>query len=323
MNKVEEIKAPIAEELETFNKVFSSAFNGTGGLLNSILLHLHKERGKQIRPILLLLSAKLCGAVTPESYLTASAFETLHTASLIHDDVVDNTFQRRNQPSVNALYDNKASVLIGDYLLTLAMDFISRTRNFDLADCFVSIGKELAKGELLQLEMAFQEASERVYFDVIQKKTAILFAQCAKGGAISVNASKEEQQKLFDFGNYLGICFQIKDDIFDYTRKADIGKPTFNDIREGKITLPLIRTLELATEEERNFVYQTMKEQHFDNEHLDQIQNYIERYEGIAYAMGCMEHYKQKAFKELASFKDSETKLALILLLDHVLDRTK
>ena len=290
MNQVEQIKAPIVKELEEFNKVFSGAFSGTGGLLNSILSHLHKQKGKQIRPILVLLSAKLCGKVTQESYYAAAAFETLHTASLIHDDVVDNTFERRNQPSVNALYDNKASVLVGDFLLTMSMEFIARSKSHDLTECLVSIGKELSQGELLQLEMAYREASESVYYEVIQKKTAILFAQCANAGAISAEADKADQKALFNFGNFLGICFQIKDDIFDYSRKAEIGKPTFNDIREGKITLPLLRTLDLATEEERLFVYNTIRNKAFEEENISTIQEYIERYEGIAYAYGCMEH---------------------------------
>ena len=293
MSLVDHIKQPILGELEDFNNVFSSAFTGTGGLLNSILKHLHKQKGKQIRPILVLLSAKLCGKVEAATHYAAAAFETLHTASLIHDDVVDNTFQRRSQPSVNALYDNKASVLVGDFLLTISMEFMARARNFDLTDCLVTIGKEIAKGELLQLEMAYQKASEQVYYEVIRKKTAVLFAQSAKAGAISVGASRQEQEALHDFGNYMGICFQIKDDIFDYTPKADIGKPTLNDMREGKITLPLIRTLELASDTERERIYGTIERGKFEEDELNYIVQCIERYKGIDYAIGCMEHYKQ------------------------------
>ncbi len=284
MTQIDIIKSPILEELRAFNNIFETAFTASDPLLKSVMHHVKQRSGKQIRPILVILSAKLCGDVTPKTYQVAASFELLHTASLIHDDVVDNFYERRQQPSVNALFDNKTAVLVGDYLLTSSMDYMARTANFQLVNCLVQLGKEVTQGELLQLEKAYKKSTEEDYFEIIRKKTAMLFAVCTEGGAISANATIAQQQALHNFGEKLGICFQIKDDIFDYSPKAKIGKPTLNDIREGKITLPLIHALEQASEAERHKVSEILSTNEFNVDNLSFIHQLVTNYQGHKYA---------------------------------------
>ncbi len=321
MNEVELIKAPIIEDLKKFETLFATAFDVSDNLLKSVLSHLQQRKGKQIRPILVFLSAKMCGEITENTYFVAAAFEMLHTASLIHDDVVDNTFERRRQPSVNALFNNKTAVLVGDYLLTSSMEFMSRAQNLELTNCIVELGKEITIGELLQLQNAYKEASETSYYDIIRKKTAILFALCMEGGAISVGGSDEQKKTLRAFGENLGICFQIKDDIFDYTPKADIGKPIFNDIREGKITLPLIHALSKASDSERKTVFEIIKNNDLIDKNLDYLNDLVKRYEGIEYAQKRMEEFRKKASDSLSDFPENDVKKALLATLDYVLVR--
>lgn len=321
MNQVELIKAPIIEDLKQFEALFATAFNVSDNLLDSVLTHLQQRKGKQIRPILVLLSAKLCGKINEKTYLVAAAFEMLHTASLIHDDVVDNTFERRRQPSVNALFNNKTAVLVGDYLLTTSMDFMARAENLELTNCLVELGREITMGELLQLQNAYKEADEKNYYTIIRKKTAILFALCMQGGAVSTGANADEKKMLREFGENLGICFQIKDDIFDYTPKADIGKPIFNDIREGKITLPLIHALTKASENERKTVSEIIKNGDFIDTNITFLHELVSRYQGIDYAEKKMEEFRTKACNCLNDFADNDVKKALLATLDYVLVR--
>jgi len=321
MNEVELIKAPIIENLEKFEALFATAFDTSDNLLGSVFNHLQQRKGKQIRPILVLLSAKLCGKINEKTYLVAVAFEMLHTASLIHDDVVDNTFERRRQPSVNALFNNKTAVLVGDYLLTTSMDFMARAHDFELTNCLVELGKEITVGELLQLQNAYKEANENNYYDIIRKKTAILFALCMEGGAISTKGSEEQKRTLRAFGENLGICFQIKDDIFDYTAKADIGKPIFNDIREGKITLPLIHALTKASENERKTISEIIKSGDLIDKNISFLDELVKRHQGIEYAQKKMEEFRTKACNCLNNFADNDVKKALLATLDYVLVR--
>ena len=321
MNQVELIKAPISKELKQFEALFATAFNVSDNLLGSVLTHLQQRKGKQIRPILVLLAAKLCGKINQNSHYVAAAFEMLHTASLIHDDVVDNTFERRRQPSVNALFNNKTAVLVGDYLLTTSMDFMARAQNLELTNCLVELGKEITMGELLQLQNAYKEADETNYYTIIRKKTAILFALCMQGGAISTDGTDEQKKALRAFGENLGICFQIKDDIFDYTPKANIGKPTFNDVREGKITLPLIHALTKASENERKTVSEIIKSGDFIDTNIMFLHELVSRYQGIEYAEKQMEEFRIKACNCLNDFTDDDVKKALLATLDYVLVR--
>lgn len=322
MIQTDSIKQIIGAELDEFNAIFAESFSAPDLLLQKVLQHLHQRKGKQIRPMLVLLSAKLSGQVVDNTHFVAAAFEMLHTASLVHDDVVDNAFERRRQPSVNALFDNRTAVLIGDYLLTTAMSYVTRTRNIQLVDSLVEIGLEMTKGELLQLQLAYCQPTEEEYYNVIRRKTAILFALCTEAGAISAGATKVQSDALRSFGMHLGLCFQIKDDIFDYTRQADIGKPTFNDIREGKITLPLLHALQKATEEEHTEIFKLIdKRENLSEDDLDIIDALVTKYGGIAYASEQMSFFREQALADLQIFPDSDVKSALIDSLNFVLKR--
>ncbi len=274
-----------------------------------------------MRPIVVLLSARLCGGATHNTYEAAAAYEILHTGSLVHDDVVDNTMQRRGQESVNAIFNNQAAVLVGDYLLTKSMRFISNTRDLRLLDLLVRLGEEIARGELLQLQHAYSIPTEEEYYDIIRHKTASLFAVCAMSGAITASDDVEKHRKMEEFGELLGLCFQIKDDIFDYTPSAKIGKPTMNDIREGKVTLPLLHALEQATEAERSETMDLINSHDITDEAAAKVLSLVERYDGIGYANQQMDRLTQRAKEVLNGFEDQVTKEQFIQLMEYVKDR--
>ncbi len=244
------IKSPISEELEDFKELFESSLSSSNLLLNSVIAHIRQKNGKMMRPILVLLSAKLYGNVCPATLHAAVSLELLHNASLVHDDVVDESTERRGQLSVNAIFNNKVAVLSGDFLLATALVQVAMTRNHDIIGIVSALGRDLADGELLQLSnVSNPQFSETVYFDVIRKKTAVLFAACTKAGALSVGADAEKVELARLFGEYVGLCFQIKDDIFDYFDSKEIGKPTGNDMSEGKLTLPVLHVLNTVKDE--------------------------------------------------------------------------
>ena len=244
MDSISFIKSPISAELEDFKKHFDSCLSSSNLLLNSVIAHIRQKNGKMMRPILVLLAAKLYNEICPATLHAAVALELLHTASLVHDDVVDESTERRGQLSVNAVFNNKVAVLTGDYLLATALVEVGMTRNYGIIDIVSKLGQDLAEGELLQLSnVSNPEYSEDIYFDVIRKKTAVLFAACMKAGALSVGAGDEKAEYARLFGEYIGLCFQIKDDIFDYYESKEIGKPTGNDMLEGKLTLPALYAL--------------------------------------------------------------------------------
>ena len=244
MDSISLIKSPISAELEDFKKHFDSCLSSSNLLLNSVIAHIRQKNGKMMRPILVLLAAKLYNEICPATLHAAVALELLHTASLVHDDVVDESTERRGQLSVNAVFNNKVAVLTGDYLLATALVEVGMTRNYGIIDIVSKLGQDLAEGELLQLSnVSNPEYSEDIYFDVIRKKTAVLFAACMKAGALSVGAGDEKAEYARLFGEYIGLCFQIKDDIFDYYESKEIGKPTGNDMLEGKLTLPALYAL--------------------------------------------------------------------------------
>ena len=244
MDSISLIKSPISAELEDFKKHFDTCLSSSNLLLNSVIAHIRQKNGKMMRPILVLLAAKLYNEVRPATLHAAVALELLHTASLVHDDVVDESTERRGQLSVNAIFNNKVAVLTGDYLLATALVEVGMTRNYAIIDLVSNLGQDLAEGELLQLSnVSNPEYSEEVYFDVIRKKTAVLFAACMKAGALSVGVDDEKAEYARLFGEYIGLCFQIKDDIFDYYENKEIGKPTGNDMLEGKLTLPALYVL--------------------------------------------------------------------------------
>ena len=238
------IKQPIASDLSDFIALFEQALSHEDGMLGAALGHIRQRGGKRMRPILMLLMAKNYGAVSQVTQHSAVGLELLHTASLVHDDVVDESGERRGQASVNATYNNKVAVLVGDYILSTALLHVSFTGNQSIVQELSELGRTLAAGEILQLSnIQNQQISEEVYYQVIQQKTAALFQSCAAIGALSAGASEENVKKAGEFGRNLGIMFQIRDDIFDYFDSKEIGKPTGNDMTEGKLTLPVIYAL--------------------------------------------------------------------------------
>ena len=318
------IKSPISEELEDFKKLFESTLSSSNLLLNSVIAHIRQKNGKMMRPILVLLAAKLFGKVCPATLHAAVALELLHNASLVHDDVVDESTERRGQLSVNAIFNNKVAVLAGDYLLATALVQVGMTRNHDIIDIVSCLGQDLADGELLQLSnVSNLHFSEEVYFDVIRKKTAVLFAACTKAGALSVGASDEKAESARLFGEYIGLCFQIKDDIFDYFDSKKIGKPTGNDMLEGKLTLPALYALNTTKDAWAEQIAFKVKEGTATPDEIVRLIEFTKDNGGIEYACRTIEQYKKKAFDLLAALPDSNICLALRTYLDYVVAREK
>ncbi|MGN0187287.1 MAG: polyprenyl synthetase family protein [Paludibacteraceae bacterium] len=321
MPTLNDIKQPIAVEWNDFEALFSTVFQSTDTLLNTALQYVHRRLGKQIRPLLTLLAAKTVGNIGHATHLAATALEVLHTASLLHDDVVDAANERRGMPSVNSRFDNRTAVLVGDYLLTKSMDYIAQTRHQELLQCLVELGKEITRGELLQLQYAYRQPTEANYYEIIRRKTAILFAICMQAGAISVGASPEQSAQLYAFGENLGICFQIKDDIFDYTPQAQVGKPTLNDLREGKFTLPIIYAMKQQPEAEAAHIVEIAKNSDFIEKNSEFLYQFVAQNGGIEYAQQQMGYFRRKAIACLEDFADSAAKKSLFDILDFVLQR--
>lgn len=322
MSLIESIKNPILAEIQMFNKTFAEALSTDNPLLLSVNDYVLQKSGKQLRPMLVILCAKMCGNATQTTIDGALSLELLHTASLIHDDVVDDTLERRGKPSVNARWTNKIAILSGDYILSKALGCAARTDNLPILKAMASIGMQLSDGELLQLVNAkISETSESNYFTIIRKKTALLFSTCTEVGGLSVEANEEELQHLRNFGEYLGICFQIKDDIFDYSEDIQIGKPTGNDIRDGKVTLPLIYAVLNSTGAEKEQVQNWLVTKNFTAENIQKITQFAHSSGGVKYAIAQMEAYKNKAIEELNGFADSEVKKSLILCAEYAASR--
>ena len=244
MDYLSTIRKPIEGEMDNFVELFKQTLSHGDGMLEQVLSHIRQRGGKRMRPMLILLTAKNCGEVLDVTQNAALGLELLHTASLVHDDVVDESDQRRGQPSVNASYNNKVAVLVGDYILSTALLRVALSNNHEIVQNLAELGRTLAAGEILQLSnISNKDISEDAYYQVIEKKTAVLFEACCKLGAISVGASRDMVEKASQFGHNIGMIFQIRDDIFDYYDSKEIGKPTGNDMIEGKLTLPIIYSL--------------------------------------------------------------------------------
>jgi len=261
--------------------------------------------------------------VNDDTLRVAAGYETLHTATLVHDDVVDSTMQRRGQQSANAIFDNKTAVLTGDYLLSKAIQFVSDTRQPELFDILCRLSRTLAEGELLQLQHAYSIPTEEEYVEIIRRKTAILFTASAESAAITVGASREKIEALKRFSEAMGICFQIKDDIFDYTPNAKIGKPTLNDIREGKVTLPLLHTLKQVPTNVALEILTKAKAGEFSEEYFYSIGALVAKHHGIEYAECRIDHYMDEARRALHEFEESEMRTALEKLLTFTITRNK
>lgn len=318
------IKSPIIDELEDFKNLFDHSLSSSNPLLTDVIVYLQQRNGKMMRPILVLLIAKLYGKVSTQTLHAAVSLELLHTASLVHDDVVDESAERRGQLSVNAIFNNKVAVLTGDFLLATCLVQASKTKNHGIIDVVSKLGQDLAEGELLQLSnINNTEFSESVYFDVINKKTAALFASCTKAAALSAQVDNEKVELARLFGEYIGICFQIKDDIFDYFDNADIGKPTGNDMFEGKLTLPVLFVLNNGAGEEIKRLAIKVKQRLASHQEISDLVSFTKDNGGILYAQKEMTKYKQKALGLLSLMPDSEVKESLRLYLDYVVDRHK
>ncbi|MDR0542328.1 MAG: polyprenyl synthetase family protein [Dysgonamonadaceae bacterium] len=324
MDKLTIITQSVQKELETFNELFASSLHGHNDDFQSMIDFISWRNGKRIRPIVLILSAKLCGKTNHKTIDYALILELLHTATLIHDDVVDNTMERRAKPSVNAQYDNRVAVLLGDYILSLAIARAVIAQNSVVLEIISRLAQNLADGELTQLVAAKKViVNENRYFDVIRKKTAILLSSCSEMGALSAGATPETREKLRLIGENLGLCFQIKDDIFDYFDQGEIGKPTGNDIREGKITLPLIHALQTAPQTISATMLEIISKQNFSQENILQLIEFAKKYDGIEYAQSKMQEIKAKTLELIETFPDSEAKTAMTDLVDYIIERKK
>ena len=318
------IKAPISVELENFKKLFDSSLSSSNLLLNSVIAHIRQKNGKMMRPILVLLAAKLYGEICPATLHAAVALELLHNASLVHDDVVDESTERRGQLSVNAIFNNKVAVLSGDYLLASSLVQVGLTRNHAIIDIVSSLGQDLAEGELLQLSnVSNLQFSEDIYFNVIRKKTAVLFAACTKAGALSVGTDDEKAEFARLFGEYIGLCFQIKDDIFDYFESTEIRKPTGNDMMEGKLTLPVLYALNSTKDKAAQEIAIKVKNGEATADERAFLIEFAHLNGGIEHASQTMYDYREKALALLSSMPDTDVRKALAAYLDYVVEREK
>lgn len=324
MDVLQHIRKPIESEMDTYRQVFDSYMVHTNPLLREVLATIANRKGKMMRPILTLLAAKLIGgAVNEDSIYAAATFEFFHTASLIHDDVVDESAERRGQESVNSAYSNQVAVLVGDFILANALRCAAKTGSVDLVNSVSDAAQSLSSGELLQLHnVNNQTIDEVVYFDIIRNKTAALFAACAEAGALSVSSDKSVRRIMAQFGENVGICFQIRDDIFDYSSDAAIGKPTGNDMKEGKLTLPVIHAVLVSGSDEMLALARKVKSRMVSQAEIDTLVEFTKANGGIEYAEAVMNSYAQKAKDLLASFPDSDAKQALIAYVDYVIDRS-
>ncbi len=291
-------------------------------LLDRITAYLVKRKGKQIRPLFVFLSAQMCGNVNESTYRAASLIELLHTATLIHDDVVDDSNERRGVFSLNALWKNKISVLIGDFLLSKGLLLSLDNNDFDLLRIVANATREMSEGELLQIEKARRlDISEEVYFEIIRKKTASLIASCCASGAASVGADKETIDKMHRFGELTGIAFQIKDDLFDYNKSLDTGKPSGIDIKEKKMTLPLIHLLSNSNWTEKRRIINVVKNHNDNAARVNVLIQEVSEKGGIVYAETKMTEYKAAALALLQEFPDSKAKASLEKLVNFTTER--
>jgi len=322
MKQIDIIKSPIKEEMKKFSSLFGSYTSSKVPLLHIITKYILKTKGKQIRPMFIFLSAKLNGNITESTYSAATLIELMHTATLVHDDVVDEAYERRGLFSINALWRNKIAVLIGDYLLSKGLLHAVKNKEYELLRITSEAVEEMSEGELLQLEKARKlNVDEKDYFEIIRKKTATLIAACTAAGACSAGASEETILKLKTFGEYVGIVFQIRDDIFDYQKSIKIGKPTGNDIKEKKMTLPLIYVLNNVSSAERKKIISIIKKRYQDNNKVEGIVELVRNYGGLKYAEEKMNEYRDKAIEILAEFEDSPAKFSLSELVKYSASR--
>ena len=317
------IKDPIAEDLIRFEKHFRQSMKSNVPLLDKITYYIVQRKGKQVRPVFVFLSAKIWGDISPSTYNAASLIELLHTATLVHDDVVDDSNERRGFFSINALWKNKIAVLVGDYLLSKGLLLAFDNDEFDILKIVSNAVKEMSEGELLQIEKARRlDIEEKVYYDIIRQKTASLIASACGAGTASVTDDKSTIEMMKEFGETIGIAFQIKDDLFDYG-SASIGKPRGIDIKEKKMTLPLIYALSQTDRSQKKHIIQSIKKHSTKPKVIKEVIQFVKDKGGLEYAEKAMHDYKNKALKTLDSFPNSDAKEAMRDLVNFVIDRKK
>ena len=323
MKTIEKIKKPIYQEMEMFEKKFSQSMSSKVALLNRITHFIVNRKGKQMRPMLVFLVAKLLGEgkITERSYRGASVIELIHTATLVHDDVVDDSYKRRGFFSLNALWKNKIAVLVGDYLLSKGLLLSIENEDFDLLQIISVAVREMSQGELLQIEKARDlNITESVYYEIIRQKTAALLASCCAMGAQTVKASAEDVAKMHYFGELIGMAFQIKDDLFDYGSR-NIGKPTGIDIKEQKMTRPLIYTINKVGSKDKRWLINSIKNHNRDKRRVREVIDKVKQEGGLEFAIEKMQFYREEALAVLDGFPNNEFRVALTLMVNYVIER--
>ncbi len=324
MSKIKEIKALIGPEMKEAELFFKETVKSKVPLLDIVMNYIIRRKGKQMRPMFVFLTAKLIGDVTKSTYNAATLIELMHTATLVHDDVVDDADKRRGFFSINALWKSKIAVLTGDFLLSKGLLLAVKNKEFELLEIVSEAVKEMAEGELLQIEKSRKlDITEETYFKIIYKKTATLIASCTAAGAKSAKANDENMQSLKKFGEYAGIAFQIKDDLFDYQKTNLTGKPTGNDIQEKKMTLPLIYALNNSSGSEKKRILKLIQKHNTNKEKVKEIIEFVKTKGGLEYTEQKMIEYKEKAIDILNNFPNSPAKNALINMVDYIVVRKK
>jgi octaprenyl-diphosphate synthase len=324
MSRINEIKRPILKEMEAFEPKFKKALASTVPLLDRITHYIVKRKGKQLRPMLVFLSAKLVGEVNESTYRGASLVELMHTATLVHDDVVDDANLRRGFFSINALWKNKVAILVGDFLLSKVLLMAVENKEHQLLEIVATAVREMSEGELLQIEKARRlDIDEEIYFEIIRQKTASLISSCCGVGAASVSSNEEIIEKLKVFGNLLGIAFQIKDDLFDYQLTNQTGKPSGIDIKEQKMTLPLIYALNKANRSDKKRIVNTVKNHHDNPARVAEVVKYVQTSGGLEYAEKRMKEFQSKALEILMTFEKTEIRDSMESLVEYVIERKK
>ena len=325
MKIVEQIKQPIAYEMELFEQKFQLSMSSKVALLNRITHYIVNRKGKQMRPMFVFLVAKMVsnGEISERTYRGASVIELIHTATLLHDDVVDDSNRRRGFFSINALWKNKIAVLIGDFLLSKGLLLSIDNNDFDLLKIISIAVREMSEGELLQIEKARNlDITENIYYDIIRQKTATLIAACCSLGAASVKPESQDVETMRKFGELIGMAFQIKDDLFDYG-ETQIGKPTGIDIKEQKMTLPLIHVLNKCSKKEKRWLINSIKNHNKDKKRVKDVIAFVKDQGGLEYAESKMHQYQTEALHILQQYPDSEYRNSLELMVNYVIDRKK
>jgi len=330
MDSISNIRRPIETYWTQYERMMEQSLRADNKLQQEVLHYVGSRRGKQLRPLLVLLCAQICNPVTDKTLRSAVALELLHTASLIHDDVVDSSETRRGAAAVHTKWTNKVAVLIGDYMLAKVIGLVAEVRNIRILEIVSQLGRSLSSGEMVQLHVGQSMwIDEARYFQVIEQKTAQLFQACAEAGAESAGCTQRQRAALREYGRLLGICFQIKDDIFDYSDLEEIGKPTMSDLQDGKVTLPLIEALRRAPQDEAEHIREIGELLAAHNESpdaekaLQEVKSFVLRFKGDEYAVQQMLGYKKQATEALSVFRDSAEKNSLLALLDFAINRVQ